>query len=332
MGPESCGEWPAPGLRHLLPSSARRGAICEARMNRFEELPADVLDDVSSVVGADVTVLDRLPGGVNAGAVRIELGRSRLAVLKVEARAHPDHLAETLRAQRIAEHMRERGYPTPVWLGVGATASHVWRVTDYVDATPVTQLTPAIVEHLMEIVDLQAGKATEPYDHWAYGWRLATGQDYGQDLAPGLTRAVGRLPGYSPDVSKLVERVRLLCATAPPPRDAPDMVHADLNPGNVLVRDGVVVAVVDIGNAGSGTRATDLATLQWYAFEDALDGVRRQIWRRILSTVGWEGAAVVTGTQILVSLEFAIRQRRQDVVTQVIERGHRALDELLELR
>ncbi len=32
------------------------------------------------------------------------------------------------------------------------------------------------------------------------------------------------------------------------------MVHADFKPDNVLVRDGNVVAVVDIGNAGSGTR------------------------------------------------------------------------------
>ncbi|MFN8516980.1 MAG: hypothetical protein U0841_31290 [Chloroflexia bacterium] len=36
------------------------------------------------------------------------------------------------------------------------------------------------------------------------------------------------------------------------------MVHADLaTPGNILVRDGAVV-VVDLGNAGSGTQATDL--------------------------------------------------------------------------
>ena len=50
------------------------------------------------------------------------------------------------------------------------------------------------------------------------------------------------------------------------------MVHADLNPSNVLVRDGAVVAVVDIENAGSGTRATDLTTLQWHTFHASLDG------------------------------------------------------------
>ena len=106
------------------------------------------------------------------------------------------------------------------------------------------------------------------------------------------------------------------------------MVHTDLNPSNVLVRDGAVVAVVDIGNAGSGTRATDLTTLQWYTFEDRLDGARRRLWTRILDVVGWEGAAVLTATHILVMLEFPIRHGRHEVVPGVIERGHRALDEL----
>jgi aminoglycoside phosphotransferase (APT) family kinase protein len=79
-------------------------------------------------------------------------------------------------------------------------------------------------------------------------------------------------------VSALAERLRLACAGVPPPPQAPDMVHADLNPGNVLVRDEAVVAVVDIGNAGSGTRATDLTTLVWYTFQNPLlDGVRRRL-------------------------------------------------------
>jgi hypothetical protein len=70
------------------------------------ELPAAVLDDVASVVGAEVP------------------------------RAHPAHLGETLRAERVVAHMRRRGYPTPAWLGVGATGTHVWHLTDFVDAAP----------------------------------------------------------------------------------------------------------------------------------------------------------------------------------------------------
>ena len=87
----------------------------------------------------------------------------------------------------------------------------------------------------------------------------------------------------------------------------------------------------DIGNAGSGTRATDLTTLQWHTFQDPLDGVRRRLWTRIL-VVAVEGAAVLAATQILLQLEWPIRLGRHDVVAGVVKRGHHALDELNALR
>ncbi|CAN5306046.1 hypothetical protein BH09ACT12_BH09ACT12_17070 [soil metagenome] len=297
-----------------------------------DELPAEVLDDVARVVGAEVALLSRLPGGVNGGALRVQLAGRTDAVLKAAPREHPDHLDEALRAQRVVEHMRRRGYPTPAWLGVGATATHVWQLMDFVDAAPAPELTASLVEQLMEIIELQADQASEPYDHWSYAWRLATGREHGRDLAPSLSTAVAGLSAYSTAVSEVVERLRLGCADVPPPREAPDMVHTDLNPGNVLVRDGAVVAVVDIGNAGSGTRATDLINLVWQTFQDPLDGVRGRLWTSMLALVGWEGATVLAATQILVSLEVPIRHGHHDVVPEVVQRGHRALDELNALR
>lgn len=307
---------------------------------RPDELPAEVLDDVARAVGAEVTLLGRLPGGVNGGATRVRLaGRARArAVLKAVPRAHPGHLDETLRARRVAEHMRGRGYPTPAWLAVGATATHVWHLTDLVDAAPAQELTPSLVEQLMEIIELQAGQASEPYDHWSYAWRVATGQDPDAagpalDETPEqsrLRRSIARLAGHSPAVEALVERLRLACADAPPPSVAPDMVHADLaTPGNILVRDGAVVAVVDIGNAGSGTRAIDLTALAWYSFRDpALDGVRGQLWTRILDLVGREGTAVLVASHILHMLEIPVRLGLHEAVPGVVERGWRALDEV----
>lgn len=303
-----------------------------------EELPAEVLDDVARVVGAEVTLLGRLPGGVNGGAVRVQLAGSTDAVLKAVPRAHPGHLDETLRAQRVVGHMRGRGYPTPAWLGVGGTATQVWQLMEWVDAAPASELTPPLVEQLMEIIELQAGQASEPYDHWLHAWRVATGQEpavagLGAGETPEqayLRRSTARLSGHSPAVSALVERLRLACADVPPPREAPDMVHADLaTPGNILVRDGVVVAVVDIGNAGCGTRAIDLMNLLWYTFRDpVLDDVRRRLRTRILDLVGGEGAAVLVGAHILHMLEIPVRQGQSDVVPEVVGRGHRALDEL----
>ena len=307
-----------------------------------EVLSAEILDDVARVVGAEVTLLSRLPGGLNGGAMRVQLAGGADAVLKAVPRSHPNQLAETLRARRVVEQMRRHGYPTPAWLGAGATATHLWHLMDFVDAAPSPTLTPSLVEQLMEVVELQAGQASEPYDHWSYAWRIATGQgsavaglDFNETPEQSfLRRSVAGLSGYSSAVSALIERLRLVCVDVPPPREAPDMVHADLaTPGNVLVRDGAVVAVVDLGNAGSGTRATDLTTLIWYTFQDPwLDGVRRRLWTRGFDLVGWEGAAVLAAAHILHMLEIPIRHGRHDVAPGVVERGHRTLDELNALR
>lgn len=286
------------------------------------DLPVEVLDDVGSAVGAETVVVGRFAGGMNAGAMRVRLTGRADAVLKAEPRTHPGQLGEALRAQRVVQHMRGRGYPTPAWLAVGATATHVWHLADLVDADPVHELTPPVVEQLMEIVELQAGQASEPYNHSAYAWQVATGQE----------RSVAGLSAYSSAALDLIERLPPVGADAPPWREAPDMVHADLNPSNVLIRGGAVVAIVDIENAGSGTRATDLTTLQWHTFQESLNAVRERLWTRILRLVGWEGAAVLVKTQILLQLEWPIRLGRHDVVSEVIERGHRAIDELRAFR
>ena len=309
-----------------------------------DELPTDVLSDVAREVGAEVGSLNRLSGGVNGITRRVQLAGKTPAVLKAVPRKDPGRpwlasLEDTLRASRVAEHMRRHGYPTPAWLGVGATETHVWHLTEFIDAPPAPKLTASLIDQLMEIVELQAGHATEAYDHWSYAWRVATGQEPGADVTETpeqalLRQLVSRVPEYSPGVSALAERLRLMCADVPPPPGAPDMVHADLaTPSNVLVRDGAVVAVVDLGNAGSGTRAEDLVGLVWYSFGDPqLEGVRRRLWTRILALVGWEATAVLVATHILHMLEVPIRLGRQAEVPDVLARSDRGVGELHRLR
>ncbi|MDO9454511.1 phosphotransferase family protein [Nocardioides sp.] len=287
-----------------------------------EEVPTEVLADVARAVETDVALVGRLAGGVNAGAVRVQVAGRADAVLKAVPRTDPRQLDEVLRAQRVVEHMRGRGYPTPAWLGVGATATHVWHLMDFVDAVPASELTVSLVEQLCEINDLQAGQASEPPDHWRYAWRVVTRR--------GAT--VAGLSAYSSAASGLVERLLLACADLGPPPGAPDMVHADLNPSNVLTRDGVVLAVVDIENAGSGTRATDLITLQWHTFRDPLNGVRHRLWTKALDLVGWDWVAALAATQVLLQLEWRVGLMRSEAVNEVIDRGHRAFDELDALR
>jgi hypothetical protein len=58
----------------------------------------------------------------------------------------------------------------------------------------------------------------------------------------------------------------------------------------------------------------------------------RRLWTRILDLVGWEWAAALAATQILLQLEWPIRLGRHDAVSRVVRRAHRALDELSVLR
>jgi len=104
-----------------------------------------VLDDVAAATGGEVAVAGRLVGGVNAGAVRVELAGGAPAVLKATPRTHGDKLGETQRARRVVEHMRECGYPTPAWFAVGATDRYVWHLMEFVDARPASTLTPSLI-------------------------------------------------------------------------------------------------------------------------------------------------------------------------------------------
>src|ERR1700728_1293583 len=84
-----------PRNRKTSSSDTLTGRIWEDSMNQGthpEGLPGEILDDVASVVGAEVTVLSRLPGGLHVGALRVQLAGRSNAVLKAVPRAHLDYL------------------------------------------------------------------------------------------------------------------------------------------------------------------------------------------------------------------------------------------------
>ena len=77
-------------------------------------------------------------------------------------------------------------------------------------------------------------------------------------------------------------------------------LHGDLHPGNILVKDGTIVGIIDWGDITSGDIATDLASI-WMLFEDR-DARRNAIAQYSMSeqtlqrAKGW---AVYFGTTLL---------------------------------
>lgn len=104
-----------------------------------------------------------------------------------------------------------------------------------------------------------------------------------------------------------------------------DIVHGDLNPSNVLVRDGQIVAVIDTGSAGRGSRAIDLATVVWGT---PMGSRAEDVAVLRLLTVAPDGAVVALALHIWHMLEFPIRHQRGDIVRGVVFRAHHVLDRL----
>jgi len=82
---------------------------------------------------------------------------------------------------------------------------------------------------------------------------------------------------------------------------APVWIHGDVAPGNLLVRDGRLAAVIDFGTCGVGDPACDLA-FAWTFLEDAArDTFRRRLgldadtWLRGQAWALWKALIVVAG-------------------------------------
>jgi len=86
------------------------------------------------------------------------------------------------------------------------------------------------------------------------------------ELRPRVVNSIERL-GESIDAAAVAARLDRLTDVADW-HEAPVWLHGDLHSANVVVRDGMVRAVIDFGDITSGDPAVDLA-IGWMLFDDA---------------------------------------------------------------
>jgi aminoglycoside phosphotransferase (APT) family kinase protein len=100
-----------------------------------------------------------------------------------------------------------------------------------------------------------------------------------------------------------------------------DLVHGDLNLGNVLARGGAITGVVDWDAIGLGSRAVDLTGLlcDWQRLrlagepELAPDGGERLV-RRIVELAGEEGLRCAVTYHAIARLALTARRGERDAV------------------
>ena len=155
----------------------------------------------------------------------------------------------------LVSDARVRGWPTPEWLASGlTTGDEAWYVYDFVEGDCPEVVDRELVDAILPVIQLQAGMRPETTQDWSRYTRavvFANESEFTSSITSfsaagaAMVDAILRTFGSSHDVELPVE----------------DLVHGNFDPGNIVMRDAVVVGVIDVDAAGKGTRCVDIAGL-----------------------------------------------------------------------
>jgi aminoglycoside phosphotransferase (APT) family kinase protein len=269
----------------------------------WEPRTLDVLTHVNATHGLAYRFVRRLAGGMQSGASELRDPDGRRAVLKWST--DRSWAEQVVRAGPAVERARAAGWPTPRWLAVGVTPDgHPYHVQEFVDGQPMGRLDPARVRQLLDLVDGHEGLDPDPERNWSQ-WVTDVVFDGRDDARDGARRVDASAAGLVDRFDELCEQYR---GVKPP---AADLVHGDLNPGNVLVAGGRIVGVIDVEAVGSGTRAFDLTALLRTAYAEGTDGATRAALRRAaLAAAGPAGVVLCAAAGFFTATLFVARRDR----------------------
>lgn len=241
--------------------------------------PTAVLGLINALHGTEFELVGRLAGGRQGGAWRVSVPAGVDAVLKWSENG-------SLRSRRsqvpgMVGDLRRRGYPTPAWLVSGVTEQGLsYVVSELVDGDAGSWSSIPLRE-VLAAIELQAGLGEPATETWStyVEWVLSS-----DDGPLGDLRAMGR-PGQG-----LVDHYQRVLA---PFRDSrlpnEDLVHGDFGTANLLVRDGRLVAIVDIEAIGPGTRVVDYAWLLREAYSEHAPDADKALVQRAGQNIAGRG-------------------------------------------
>ena len=126
--------------------------------------------------------------------------------------------------------------------------------------------------------------------------------------------------GGDVDQAAIVRRWEAACAR-PAYGGTPRWVHGDLHPGNLIVRDGAVAAVIDFGDLTAGDPATDLA-IAWMMLPRA----ERDLFRREVGGVDDDTWARAAGNALAHGLACLARSADDPPMARL---GRRVVDAVM---
>jgi aminoglycoside phosphotransferase (APT) family kinase protein len=264
----------------------------------------------------------KLPGGHQDGAYVLADPQGRRAVLKQ---------LFAPRALPIMRRLHALGYPTPDVLYDGiAGDGTTYLVQEFVGGTPIATLTDAFLDQILALNELQANLNPRPRANALESW---SGYVYEVVFARASVwaRALGDHSAATSALLQALQQATSRYATTVLPNT--DAVHGDLHNGNILAEHGQITGVIDMVYAGYGTRAIDLVTLLHTIDSDEYaPAVRDRLRAYVIERFGMDVYAICMAYRAIVTVEWAIRHRRPDMIDYFVRAGWLVCEDLKGLR
>lgn len=283
---------------------------------------AELLLYINAYHGTGFVLAGKLPGGNQDGAYALREPGGQRAVLKQMFAP---------RALPIMRRLRAQGFPTPDALFSGiAPDGTTYLLQEFVEGAPIVMLTDAYLDQILALNELQAGLNPQPAADPLESWSV-----YAHEVVFARSSVWERaLQAHSPATTGLLEALRQATqryADAGLPNS--DAVHGDLNGENILAHDGQISGVIDMGYAGYGTRAIDLASLLHnMQSHDYAPAVRARLRAEMLDRFGAPVYAICMAFRAIVTLTWAVRRDSQSWVDHFLRTGWAICDDLVGLQ
>jgi len=279
--------------------------------------PETAIQLINSQTNAGYTLGDQLAGGENQGAYLVKDAAGQSAVLKVSH--NPMWLSQIKRAQAATDHLRPLGYPTPEYSTMGSSGEgSYWLQSLMPGAHAIDHPSLEQTTDLLRLIELQKGQVISEVQGQDWVWYLTDVVFRGES---GNVRA---LMQFSPEASALASAVEtLVVGLQGKALPKSDLVHGDLNAGQVLFSGETVSGVIDWDQVGYGDRTIDLVGL-WYSLLQS-PHQRELVMARILEISDIQAIKIYVAARILALVAWSINTPGNDPVA-AMSQAHLALD------
>jgi len=279
-----------------------------------------VVAEINVALSTDYRLVRQLPGGLQSSAYELT-GDGTRVVLKWSD--DPGWAPRVRRAAELVRRARTAGYPTPEWLAVGTTAAgSPYQLQEFVAGAALrdaSTIGPSLARELIAICETQRELVPDRDTNWSV-WA-------GGVVFDGWDGVWERVRGYGGETVELIERYAVLCK---PYRGhvlpGDDLVHGDLNVGNLIVDNGRVAGIVDIEAAGGGSRAYDLVSLATSAARDGAPAGVDELFLQAALRAGGRAAVAVCAAAAYASLAEFVRERSQYSQDRALHGARRVLE------